>query len=90
MASFTKSLPDNNQVRVQYFYTRSKVVDWGGAMFFVPDDAAGRPDLFPDRIAIDMQRALQPLIRPTPSLRIGAIRTTTVISITSTPSKGRW
>ncbi len=34
MASFTKALPDNNQVRVQYFYTRSKVVDWGGAMFY--------------------------------------------------------
>jgi iron complex outermembrane recepter protein len=34
MASFTKELPDNNQVRVQYFYTRSKVIDWGGAMFY--------------------------------------------------------
>ena len=34
MASFTKALSDNNQVRVQYFYTRSKVVDWGGAMFY--------------------------------------------------------
>ena len=34
MASFTKALPDNNQLRVQYFYTRSKVTDWGGAMFY--------------------------------------------------------
>jgi iron complex outermembrane recepter protein len=34
MASFTKELPDNNQIRVQYFYTRSKVIDWGGAMFY--------------------------------------------------------
>ena len=34
MASFTKELPDNNTLRVQYFYTRSKVVDWGGAMFY--------------------------------------------------------
>ncbi|MFZ0498998.1 MAG: TonB-dependent receptor [Steroidobacteraceae bacterium] len=34
MASFTKALPDNNQIRVQYFYTRSKVIDWGGAMFY--------------------------------------------------------
>ena len=34
MASFTKALPDNNQIRVQYFYTRSKLTDWGGAMFY--------------------------------------------------------
>ena len=34
MASFTKALPDNNQIRLQYFYTRSKLTDWGGAMFY--------------------------------------------------------
>jgi iron complex outermembrane receptor protein len=49
MASFTKELPDNNQVRVQYFYTRSKVVDWGGAMFYAfqmsPQD---NPTYFPN------------------------------------------
>jgi len=44
MASFTKTLPANNQVRLQYFYTRSKVTDWGGAMFYAftmtPQDVA--------------------------------------------------
>ncbi|HEY1890190.1 MAG TPA: TonB-dependent receptor [Steroidobacteraceae bacterium] len=34
MASFTKALPANNQIRLQYFYTRSKLTDWGGAMFY--------------------------------------------------------
>lgn len=34
MASITKTLGEDNQVRLQYFYTRSKVVDWGGAMFY--------------------------------------------------------
>jgi iron complex outermembrane receptor protein len=34
MASFTKTLGEDNQVRLQYFYTRSKVIDWGGAMFY--------------------------------------------------------
>ncbi|MGH8254870.1 MAG: TonB-dependent receptor plug domain-containing protein [Steroidobacteraceae bacterium] len=34
MASLTKTLGENNQVRLQYFYTRSKVTDWGGAMFY--------------------------------------------------------
>lgn len=48
MASFTKALPDNNQVRVQYFYTRSKVVDWGGAMFYsFPMTQADDPTYYP-------------------------------------------
>jgi iron complex outermembrane recepter protein len=48
MASFTKELPDNNQVRVQYFYTRSKVVDWGGAMFYsFPMTPQDDPTYFP-------------------------------------------
>ena len=34
LASFTKTLPDNNTLQLQYFYTRSKVTDWGGPMFY--------------------------------------------------------
>ncbi|HEV2702241.1 MAG TPA: TonB-dependent receptor [Steroidobacteraceae bacterium] len=42
MASFTKSLPGNNQVQLQYFYTQSEVTDWSGPMFyeFVLDPAS--------------------------------------------------
>jgi iron complex outermembrane receptor protein len=34
LVSFTKALPDNNQVRLQYFYTRSKATQWSGPMFY--------------------------------------------------------
>lgn len=34
MASFTKSLPANNQVQVQYFWTQSKVTAYSGPMFY--------------------------------------------------------
>src|SRR4029077_19324116 len=34
MVSFTKSLPANNQLQVQYFYTQSKVSGWAGPMFY--------------------------------------------------------
>ena len=34
LASFTKQLPANNTLRLQYFYTRSKVVGWSGPQSF--------------------------------------------------------
>ena len=34
LMSFTKSLPDNNTLRLQYFYTRSKVTTWGGPITY--------------------------------------------------------
>jgi iron complex outermembrane receptor protein len=34
MVSFTKSLPANNTLQVQYFYTQSKVSSWAGPMFY--------------------------------------------------------
>jgi iron complex outermembrane recepter protein len=34
MASFTKSLPGNNQLQVQYFYTQSEVDGYSGPMFY--------------------------------------------------------
>jgi iron complex outermembrane recepter protein len=34
LASFTKELPANNTLAVQYFYTRSKVTAWSGPMFY--------------------------------------------------------
>jgi iron complex outermembrane receptor protein len=34
LMSFTKTLPANNTVRLQYFYTRSKVTAWSGPMFY--------------------------------------------------------
>ncbi len=34
MIAFTKMLPDNNTLRLQYFYTRSKVTDYGGPQTF--------------------------------------------------------
>jgi iron complex outermembrane receptor protein len=40
LASFTKSLPANNQVQLQYFYTRSELTAWSGPMFYaLPIDA---------------------------------------------------
>jgi len=41
MVSFTKALPANNTLQVQYFYTQSKVEGWFGPMFyFFPMDPA--------------------------------------------------
>jgi iron complex outermembrane receptor protein len=34
LASFTKQLPGNNQLQVQYFWTRSEVTAWSGPMFY--------------------------------------------------------
>ena len=34
LMSFTKSLPANNQVQLQYFYTRSELTAWSGPMFY--------------------------------------------------------
>ncbi len=34
LMSFTKALPDNNTLRLQYFYSRSKVTAWSGPMFY--------------------------------------------------------
>ncbi len=34
MLSFTKTLPANNQVQLQYFYTQSEVTAWSGPMFY--------------------------------------------------------
>jgi iron complex outermembrane recepter protein len=34
MVSVTKTLPANNQLQLQYFYTQSQVTDWSGPMFY--------------------------------------------------------
>ena len=34
MVSFTKALPANNTLQLQYFYTQSKVEAWAGPMFY--------------------------------------------------------
>jgi iron complex outermembrane recepter protein len=34
MASFTKALPANNQVQLQYFYTQSELTGYSGPMFY--------------------------------------------------------
>ena len=34
MAEFTKALPANNQLQLQYFYTQSEVNGWSGPMFY--------------------------------------------------------
>jgi iron complex outermembrane recepter protein len=34
LVSFTKALPADNQLQVQYFYTRSEVTAWSGPMFY--------------------------------------------------------
>ena len=34
LAEFTKALPDNNKLSLQYFYARSKVTAWSGPMFY--------------------------------------------------------
>ncbi|HTW75022.1 MAG TPA: TonB-dependent receptor [Steroidobacteraceae bacterium] len=34
LMSFTKTLPGNNQVQLQYFYTQSALTGWSGPMFY--------------------------------------------------------
>ena len=34
LISFTKALAGNNQIQVQYFYTRSELTGWSGPMFY--------------------------------------------------------
>ena len=34
LVSFTKALPANNTLKLQYLYTRSEVTDWSGPMFY--------------------------------------------------------
>jgi iron complex outermembrane receptor protein len=34
LTSLTKSLPGNNQIQLQYFYTRSELTGWSGPMFY--------------------------------------------------------
>jgi iron complex outermembrane receptor protein len=34
LVSFTKTLPANNQLQVQYFWTRSELTGWSGPMFY--------------------------------------------------------
>ncbi|HEY7888694.1 MAG TPA: TonB-dependent receptor [Steroidobacteraceae bacterium] len=34
LASFTKALPANNTLQLQYFYTRSELTAWSGPMFY--------------------------------------------------------
>jgi len=34
MAAFTKALPGNNTLKIQYFYTRSKITQWTGPQSF--------------------------------------------------------
>ncbi|MBW4050356.1 MAG: TonB-dependent receptor [Proteobacteria bacterium] len=34
LVSFTKALPGNNTLHLQYLYTQSKVTDWSGPMFY--------------------------------------------------------
>jgi iron complex outermembrane recepter protein len=36
MAAFTKALPANNQLQVQYFYTQSEINGYSGPMFYEP------------------------------------------------------
>jgi iron complex outermembrane receptor protein len=41
MLAITKSLPANNQIELQYFYTQSEVTGWSGPMFYYfPMDTA--------------------------------------------------
>jgi iron complex outermembrane receptor protein len=34
LLSITKALPSNNQIQLQYFYTRSELTGWSGPMFY--------------------------------------------------------
>ncbi len=43
MVSFTKALPANNTLQLQYFYAQSKVEGWSGPMFYALPIAANNP-----------------------------------------------
>jgi len=43
MVSFTKALPANNSLQLQYFYTRSELTAWSGPMFYALSINATNP-----------------------------------------------
>jgi iron complex outermembrane receptor protein len=43
LMSFTKALPANNDLQLQYFYTRSELTAWSGPMFYALPIAATNP-----------------------------------------------
>ncbi len=45
MVSFTKALPANNTLQVQYFYTQSKVAGWSGPVFYALPISPSNPFL---------------------------------------------
>ena len=49
MASFTKALPANNQVQMQYFYTQSQINGYSGPMFYRFRDGPDEP-LLPEGV----------------------------------------
>ena len=60
LMSFTKALPDNNQVRLQYFYTRSKVTAWAGPMFYLfTMTPQADPTYFPTGAGLTCEAAFQ-------------------------------
>ncbi len=93
MAEFTKTLPGNNQLQVQYFWAQSEVTNYSGPMFYYFGMDPASP-YYP--------KAGQSFIcegtcaTPTPSLaawgrlRSGPTPTTAAIPATSIPSRGFW
>ena len=56
MVSFTKALPANNTLQLQYFYAQSKVEGWSGPMFYALPDEPDEP-LHPGAVPADMLQA---------------------------------
>ena len=54
MLSFTKALPANNQVQLQYFYTQSEVNGYSGPVFYQIPAGPGE-SVLPDGVAADVR-----------------------------------
>ena len=58
LVEFTKALPSNNTLAVQYFYARSQVTTWGGPYTYEAGVNPGKC-LFPDGRQFNLRRDLQ-------------------------------
>ena len=68
MAAFTKALPANNQVQLQYFWTQSEVTGYSGPMFYDFEMDPASP-YFPTASPADMRQRPGELQRPAESDR---------------------
>jgi iron complex outermembrane receptor protein len=83
MASFTKALPDNNQVQLQYFWTQSELTGYAGPMFYFYQMDPKSP-YFPKASQLTCNRGPANCSTPTPDL------IDPIFAIWTDPANGRY